>query len=117
MSPWASGPTTPGGAWPIDVSRTRSSLSTSGRTTLQSRGPEAAAVRRATSLARHVGDLSEPFLRRLSVVADLLICHVDGWWEFFTERLEWHQRLRSHWPQCRERPLSLAGRPFGALAG
>lgn len=41
--------------------------------------PEAEALRRATALAQHVNDLSVPFLRRLEDVADLLICHVDGW--------------------------------------
>ena len=48
----------------------------------------------ATLLADHIGDLSSPFLERLDDFADLFLCQVDGWWEFFTARADWHQLLR-----------------------
>lgn len=73
--------------------------------------PEEDALRRATALARHIGDFSLSFLERLDEFADLLVCHVDGWWEFFSGRVEWHERLRAAWPDCRERPLAQASQP------
>lgn len=73
--------------------------------------PEHEALRRATALARHIGDFSLPFLQRLDEFADLFVCHVDGWWEFFSGRVEWYERLRAAWPECRERDLSQASLP------
>jgi hypothetical protein len=58
---------------------------------------EEVALRRASLLAGHIGDLSRGFLRGMDEAADLLICHVDGWWEFFTGRPEWFERLRAAW--------------------
>lgn len=78
---------------------------------------EPEALRRATALARHVGDFTEGFLERLSEVADLFVCHADGWWECFTARPDWHRRLREGITGCRERPLTLAGRSPAAVAG
>ena len=40
--------------------------------------PEPQALARATALACHIGDFSEPLLRDLDGLADLFICHVDG---------------------------------------
>ncbi len=68
--------------------------------------PEAQALARATALASHMGDFSEPFLRNLDSLADLFICHADGWWEFFCRRPDWSRRLLSAWPNCFERDLS-----------
>jgi hypothetical protein len=74
-------------------------------------GREDAALRRATLLAGHIGDWRESFLRRLDEAADLFLCHVDGWWEFYTGRPEWLSRLRGAWPDCLVRPLARAGTP------
>jgi hypothetical protein len=73
--------------------------------------PEPEALARATALAPHVGDLSKPFLRTLEKFADLFMCHVDGWWEFYCGRPDWTRCLRSAWPDCFERSLSPAGEP------
>ena len=81
------------------------------------RPPEDDARRRAAALARHIGDLSEPFLRQLDACADLFLCHVDGWWEFYTGQPDWHRRLRAAWPDCHERPVSQAGSPPGKRRG
>ena len=70
---------------------------------------EAEASRRARELATHIGDLSEEYLQRLAAEADMLICHVDGWWEIFTSRPEWRELLVAVLPGCRGRPLSEAG--------
>lgn len=74
--------------------------------------PEPQACARATALARHMGDFSEPFLRNLDSLADLYICYIDGWWEFYCGRPDWSRRLLSAWPDCLERSLSQAGRPL-----
>jgi hypothetical protein len=73
--------------------------------------PEDIALRRAGLLAGHVGDLGKDFLRGLDVAADLFICQVDGWWEFYTGRPAWFDRLLSAWPDCGIRPLERAGSP------
>jgi hypothetical protein len=73
--------------------------------------PEDVALQRAPLLAEHVGDLGEAILRGLDAAADLFICHVDGWWEFYTGRSEWFDRLRAAWPDCVVRPVARAGRP------
>jgi hypothetical protein len=73
--------------------------------------PEPKGLARATALARHIGDFSEPFLRDLDGLADLFICHIDGWWEFYCGRPDWSRRLRSAWPDCFERDLSQARLP------
>jgi hypothetical protein len=66
---------------------------------------EATALEHATRLAK--GDwLSQDFLRQLDSVADLLMCHVDGWWEFYTGRREWHRRLLAAWSEAAERLLT-----------
>jgi hypothetical protein len=69
------------------------------------------ALSRAGVLERHMGDCSESFLRELDRYGDLLIWHVDGWWEFYTGRPDWRRRLREAWPECYERPLGDAGDP------
>ena len=71
--------------------------------------PENQALRQAIALARHIGDFSEEFLGELDQVADLFICHADGWWEFYTGKPDWHRQLLAAWPDCVERPLSGAG--------
>jgi hypothetical protein len=73
--------------------------------------PEQLALTRATALAPHIGDFSEPFLRTLDGLADLFICHADGWWEFYCGRPDWSRRLASAWPGCFERGLGKAGEP------
>jgi len=73
--------------------------------------PERQAILRATALAGHIGDFSMSFLRDLDGLADLLICHVDGWWEFYCGRPDWYDRLRSAWPDINERALGEAGTP------
>jgi hypothetical protein len=73
--------------------------------------PEPQALARATALACHIGDFSEPFLRDLDGLADLFICHIDGWWELYCGRPDWSRRLLSAWPECFERDLSQACRP------
>jgi hypothetical protein len=62
-------------------------------------------------LAGHIGELSVRFLRQLDVAADLFLCHVDGWWEVYTGRPAWFDRLRSAWADCVVRPLERAGSP------
>jgi hypothetical protein len=73
--------------------------------------PEQQALARATALAPHIGDFSKTFLRTLADLADLFICHADGWWEFYCGRPDWSRRLRSAWPDCFERGLGQAGEP------
>ena len=41
----------------------------------------------------------------------MFVCHGDGWWEFYTGRDDWYQRLRNGWPGGRERSLAEAGLP------
>jgi hypothetical protein len=72
---------------------------------------EDVALGRAALLAGHVGDLSVGFLRRLDVAADLYICHVDGWWEFYTGRKDWSDCLRAAWTDGIVRPVERAGNP------
>src|SRR5262249_55163920 len=72
---------------------------------------EAIALPGASLLAGHIGDLSEGFLRGLDAAADLFICHVDGWWEFYTGRPGRFNGLRSAWADCVVRPLDQAGSP------
>lgn len=67
--------------------------------------PEPVALRHATELEKHIGDFSEGLLERLDTLADLFICHVDGWWEFYSARREWLYLLRAAWPDIQERPL------------
>ena len=71
---------------------------------------EMTALERANHLAKCEW-LSEGFLCRLDSLADLLMCHGDGWWEFYTGRSEWHRRLLAAWPESAERPLRHAGTP------
>src|SRR5262245_55923881 len=73
--------------------------------------PQDIAARRATLLAKHIGDLTEPFLRDLDKAADLFFMHVDGWWEFYTARPDWLARLRAAWPDAVLHPLNRAGNP------
>jgi hypothetical protein len=73
--------------------------------------PEQQALIRATALDRHIGDFSEPFLRTFDGLADLFICHANGWWEFYCVRADWSHRLLSAWPDCFERDLRQAGQP------
>jgi hypothetical protein len=73
--------------------------------------PEQQALARATALAPHIGDFSQAFLRTLDHLADLFICHADGWWEFYCGRPDWSCRLRSAWSGCHERGLGEAGKP------
>ena len=72
---------------------------------------EDVALGRASLLAGHIGDQSPEFLRRMDEVADLFMCHVDGWWEFYTGRSGWFARLRSAWPECIVRPVQRLGTP------
>jgi hypothetical protein len=72
---------------------------------------ETEALARAGVIADHIGDLSEPFLRDLDCVADLFICHAEGWWEFYCGRPDWCDRLVTTWPDCIARPLGRAGTP------
>ena len=73
--------------------------------------PEEQALRRATALKGHIGDFSDHFLREhLATIADLFICHADGWWEFYCPRAEWAARFRDAWPEIRRRPLARAGK-------
>jgi hypothetical protein len=71
--------------------------------------PEPQVRFRAEILNRHMGDFSEPFLRRLDEFADLFICHIGGWWEFYCGRADWSRQLRFAWPDSVERALSQAG--------
>jgi hypothetical protein len=73
--------------------------------------PEDEALRRAAGLNGHIGVFGEPFLRDLDRAADLLIAHVDGWWEFYCGRADWVRRLRAAWPELEERPLGRAFTP------
>jgi hypothetical protein len=73
--------------------------------------PEAQALVQATALVRHIGDLSEEFLRTVDSLCDVFLCHVDGWWEFYCGRPDWCCRLKAAWPGCRERGLGSAGQP------
>jgi hypothetical protein len=73
--------------------------------------PEDEALRRAAALGGHIGDLSERFLRDLDRAADLLITHVDRWWEFYCGRADWARRLRAAWPELEERSLDRAFTP------
>lgn len=72
--------------------------------------PDVDALRRAEVLALHIGDFSESFLQQLDTLADLLIFHGDGCWEFYCGRADWYERLRMAWREIRERSLSDAGR-------
>ena len=76
--------------------------------------PGEVALPRATTLARHIGDLSENFLRDLGGAADLFLCDADGWWEIYCGRPDWIARLRAAWPDLRARPLSRGGKAPGA---
>jgi hypothetical protein len=73
--------------------------------------PEDVALRRASLLAWRIGDLSADFLRQLDAAADLFLCHVDGWWEFYTGRKDWLDRLHTAWTDCIVRPVERAGNP------
>jgi len=73
--------------------------------------PEEVALERAAFLERNIGNLSKDNLKWLAAGADLLIVHVDGWWEFYTPRKAWFERLQSAWPECYSRSLALAGSP------
>jgi hypothetical protein len=78
---------------------------------------EADAARRAAALYRHqrdAGGLREPFLRGVDAAVDLMIAHVDGWWEFYCGRPDWVARLRAAWPaELEERPIDRAWTPPG----
>ena len=71
-------------------------------------GPEHRAADRATRLAGHAGAYSEAFVRDIECFADLLLWHIDGWWEFYSGRPDWLERLRSAWPGCVECDVSRA---------
>lgn len=73
--------------------------------------PEAVALQRTAFLNGNIGNLSKDYLKRLEAGTDLLIVHVDGWWEFYTPRKAWFERLQSAWPECCSRSLALAGSP------
>jgi hypothetical protein len=73
--------------------------------------PEEEARSRAGRIARHIGDLSVGFFEGLDGLADLFLFHGDGWWELYTARPDWHQRLRSGLPGCTERSTRRAGKP------
>jgi hypothetical protein len=72
------------------------------------KGPENRAAAQATRLAGYAGAYSETFLRDIECYADLLLCHIDGWWEFYSGRADWLERLLSAWPGCVERDVSRA---------
>jgi hypothetical protein len=74
-------------------------------------GHEDVALRRASLLAGRPWDLSERFLRGLDAAADLFLCHVDGWWQFYTGRADWFNRLRAAWADCAVLPLGRVGPP------
>jgi hypothetical protein len=67
--------------------------------------PEEEALRRATDLASDPWSY-DSILPRLDEVADLYLFQGDGWWQFFTGRAEWRERMRAYWPECRECPPS-----------
>ena len=69
-------------------------------------GPDTRAEARATRLASYEGVYSTAFIRNIECYADLLLCHIDGWWEFYSARPDWLERLRSAWPGCQERKVS-----------
>ena len=73
--------------------------------------PEPEACNRAGRIAKHIGDLSGEFFECLDELADLFMFHVDGWWEFYAVRSEWHERLRTGLPGCIERSWKRAGQP------
>ena len=60
--------------------------------------PEQEVCSRAGRIDEHIGDLSCEFLERLDGLADLFMLHVDGWWELYTVRSDWHDRLLSGLP-------------------
>jgi hypothetical protein len=60
--------------------------------------PEEEARQRAGRIARRIGDLSREFFADLDGLADLFLFHADGWWEFYTARPHWHDRLRNSFP-------------------
>jgi hypothetical protein len=73
--------------------------------------PEDEALKCAERLARHNNYVAEPFLKQLETLWDLFICHADGWWEFYSAREDWYQRLQGAWPEVRERAVREAGTP------
>ncbi len=73
--------------------------------------PEEEARIRAGRIARHIGDLSREFFEELDGLADLLMFHADGWWEFYAARPNWHDSLRSSFPGMIERSSKRAGEP------
>jgi hypothetical protein len=68
--------------------------------------PEHIALGRASLLAGHIGDQSEGFLRGLDTIADLFLYYEGGeWWEFYTGRKEWLDRLSAAWAGGVVRPI------------
>ena len=43
--------------------------------------------------------------------ADLFLLYGDGWWEMYTPRADWQQKLRLAFPQCYARSWRKAGEP------
>jgi hypothetical protein len=58
------------------------------------------ALQRTAFLQGNIGNLSKDYLKWLEAGADLLIVHGDGWWEFYTPRKSWFERLQAAWPEC-----------------